>query len=195
MISFLRGVVAFKTTQSADLDVHGVGYLLHMSMDAIAKLPAVGEEAFVPCRMIASDSGVALYGFSNESERELFDLLITVSGIGPKTALAALSVFSATDLIAAIVAQDVKTVSKIPGVGKKSASRIVLELKDKFPETSAPFDEDNLFNMTSPVIADVTEALRSMGFTAEEAELAMKDADAGFSEQELLQYALKRLAK
>lgn len=195
MISFLRGTVFSKSPSTLCLDVGGVGYSLNMSHDALAKLPAAGEEAFVLCRMIFSDSGAVLYGFSSEDERSLFDSLITVGGIGPKIALAALSSFSARDLKAAIVAQDIKLLSRIPGVGKKSASRIVLELKDKFPDDDIALSSVLAPALTSQATSGVREALESMGFSGSEIQDALKGVDEELPESAMLQYALKRLAR
>lgn len=196
MISFLEGAVASKGPGTACLDVGGVGYALAMSQSAVAALPAVGERARVLCRLQVSDAGVALYGFASEDERALFDDLLQVSGIGPKTALAALSYYTAGQLLAAVAAQDVKAIAKVPGIGKKSASRIVLELKDRLPEGAGgdvvPAEAGE--EPSSAALDAVREALRSMGFTADEVDFACKGADADLPEQQLLQQALKRLA-
>lgn len=194
MISFLNGIVAEKGLDCACIDVGGVGYGLSMPQRSVAALPAVGQSAKVLCRMSVTDSGATLYGFGSEEERHMFDELIQISGIGPKIALAALSFFTPAELIAAVSAQDVKVVSKIPGVGKKSASRIILELKDKFHSDEAVDAQLSLSTRESPVLASVVEALRSMGFTNEEIDFACKDADDSLSESQLLSYALKRMA-
>ena len=137
MIAFLKGIVAAKFAQKAYLDVNGVGFEVNMSLTGIASLPDVGSSASVLTYLQTRDDGMTLYGFSTEKEKALFEKLIGVSGVGPKGALAALSTFSPDDLVAAIAAQDVAKVSKIPGVGKKTASRIILDLKGSFEmETS-----------------------------------------------------------
>lgn len=194
MIAFLNGIVAEKGLDFACIDVGGVGYALSMPQRSVATLPAVGQSAKVLCRMSVTDSGATLYGFASEEERRMFDELIQISGIGPKIALAALSFYTPTELIAAVSSQDVKAVSKIPGVGKKSASRIILELKDKFQQDGPVEGQLAVDVSESPVMVSVVEALRSMGFTKEEIEFACKDADEGLSESELLQHALKRMA-
>lgn len=196
MISFLEGIVAEKGLGEAFLNVQGVGYALSMSQTSIASLPQPGEEARVLCRMMVSDAGVSLYGFASQEERDLFDQLISISGVGPKTALAALSFLSPSRLVSAIVAQDAKTISKIPGIGKKSAQRIILELKDRYKDASVDASEIAAAASAVPssVQAGVSEALSSMGFRDEEVSFALSGADEGMSESELLQYALKRLA-
>ncbi len=195
MIAFLRGIVAVKDARGACLDVGGVGYALALSHDALAALPPLGEEAVVLCRMIVSDSGIALYGFSNEQERSLFDALITVSGVGPKTALAALSVFSASQLASAITAQDIQALSKIPGVGKKSASRIALELKDAFPDEGPLFSDERSLTGSSAAFAGIIEALGQMGFTPDEIAHGLEGASEADPESVVLQGALKRLSR
>lgn len=193
MIAFLEGTVAQKGQGAACIDVGGVGYALGMSQSSVAALPPVGERARVLCRMSVTDSGVFLYGFATEDERGLFDELVQISGIGPKTALAALSCFTPSELASAVASQDVKAISKIPGIGKKSASRIVLELKDKFPQFEGGFEADPAPQAESPTFDAVREALKSMGFTPDEIDFALKDADAALDESAMLQHALKRM--
>lgn len=198
MISFLRGAVAATTADSVVLDVAGVGYGVLMPPSSLAKLPAQGEEATVLTYLQVSDKGVALYGFLSAEEKVLFERLIAVSGVGPKMALAALSAFTPQALVSAITHEDVAMVSQIPGVGKKTASRIVLELKGSLEqgmgslfagETAADASRAG----ADPALEGAIEALLSMGFTSAEADLALKDAPEGATEAKLLQYALKRL--
>ncbi len=194
MIAFLDGIVASKGQGGMCLDVGGVGYALSMSQSSVASLPAVGEHARVLCRMSVGDAGVVLFGFAAEDERSLFDELVQISGIGPKTALAALSCMSPSELVSAVVAQDAKAISKIPGIGKKSASRIILELKDKFQQDASVAVPAADGSPEAPALGAVREALKSMGFTPDEIEFACQDADAGMDESALLQHALKRMA-
>ncbi len=195
MIAFLNGTLAAKTASTAFIDVGGVGYAVAMSQASLSKLPEAGCEVEVQTYMQVSDSGVALYGFLSLEEKALFEQLIGVSGIGPKVALAALSVFAPQALASAIAAQDVSAVQKIPGVGKKTASRIILELKGSLDEGLAGlFDGDETGEV---ILADnmkgAREALLSMGFTQGEADLALKGAPEDGTESVLIQYALKRL--
>lgn len=194
MIAFLNGTVAGRTSHEAYIDVGGVGYEVFMSQDSLSRLPETGQRVHILTYLQVSDNGLALFGFLSESEATLFKEMIAVSGVGPKMALAALSTFSPKDLIGAIVAQDVKAVSKIPGVGKKSASRIILELKDKFPDAQASAPSAASEEVETDAIRAVREGLGSMGFTAEEVAFALKDAPADLQESALLQYALKRLS-
>ncbi|WP_417353775.1 Holliday junction branch migration protein RuvA, partial [Gordonibacter pamelaeae] len=129
MIAFLKGRLAGKTAAAAFIDVNGVGYAVGMSQASLSKLPEAGASVEVHTYLQVRDDAIALYGFMTVEEKALFERLIGVGGVGPKVALAALSVFTPQALVAAIAAQDVAAVSKIPGVGKKTASRIILELK------------------------------------------------------------------
>lgn len=195
MIAFLRGVLAGKTQTMAFLDVGGVGYGVSMSAHSLQQLPEVGEEARVHTILQVREDAVSLYGFASLEEKALFEKLISVNSVGPKVALAALSVFSPDALIKAISAQDVASVQRIPGVGKKTASRIILELKGSFEQgfESLLEPEGGASGAPSAAQAGAGEALLSMGFTSAEVEVALKGAPEGATEKALLQYALKRL--
>ena len=129
MIAFLDGTLAGKTLASAFVNVGGVGFEVGMSQAGLAKLPATGEHVTVHTYLQVRDDGMSLFGFLSLEEKALFEKLITVSGVGPKVALAALSSYAPSQLADLIAAQDVAAVQRIPGVGKKTASRIILELK------------------------------------------------------------------
>ncbi len=199
MISFLNGTLAGKSLQAAFVEVAGVGYEVFMSQASLAKLPEVDCPVRILTYLQVSDNGIALYGFLTEEEKAVFEDLITVSGVGPKVALAALSTFSPQALVDAVATQDTGLVARIPGVGKKTASRIILELKETlgrgFIDVDGHDNTDTFEDMgvKSEGMQGVREALLSMGFTPSEAELALKDAPACESEAALLQYALKRL--
>ena len=193
MIAFLKGKLAGKTPQVAYIDVNGVGYAVFMSATALSKLPESGVVTVLTYLQV-SDAGIALYGFLSEEEKATFERLIGVTGVGPKVALAALSTFSPRALADAVAAQDVALVQKIPGVGKKSASRIILELKGSFDASfESLLSEPSTQTILDDRLKGATEALLSMGFTSQEAELALKGAPEGATEAALLQYALKRL--
>lgn len=200
MIAFLKGVLAGKTASCAYVDVQGVGYAVGMSQGALAKLPAVGQPVQVHAYMQVSDNGIALYGFLTLEEKALFERLIGVGGVGPKVALAALSSFTPEGLVAAVQAQDVAAVQKIPGVGKKTASRIILELKGSFDQGLASlFDASGAPASAVAVAAErlkgAREALLALGFASVEADVALKGAPEDADENALIKYALKRLGK
>lgn len=194
MIAFLRGNLASKAFDYVVLDVSGVGYKIMLSGQSISRLPEIGTEVQLLTKMIVKEDDVALYGFQNATEQKVFEKLIGVSGIGPKAALSILSSYSAEDVIAIIAAQDAARMQKAPGIGKKTASRIILELKDVFAQ-----EGENLLNQipsapsSSSALEGAREALLSMGFTSTEIDLALKGAPADENESGLLQYALKRL--
>ena len=195
MIAFLNGRLAGKTPQAALVDVNGVGYAVAMSQTALSKLPAAGEDVLVLTYLQVSENGIALYGFLSSEEKALFEKLISVSGVGPKVALAALSTFSPAVLADAVAAQDVALVSKIPGVGKKTASRIILELKGSLDAGSQSLfvQEDAAPNVLEGRLREVKAALLSMGLAPAEADVALKGAPEDADDQALLRYALRRL--
>lgn len=198
MIAFLKGALAGKTAACAYIDVQGVGYAVGMSQGALSKLPAVGEPVQVHTYLQVSDNGIALYGFLTLEEKALFERLIGVSGVGPKVALAALSSFTPEALVAAVQAQDVAAVQKIPGVGKKTASRIILELKGSFDQGLASlFDVSGAPSSAAAAerLKGAREALLALGFASAEAEVALKGAPEDADENALIKYALKRLGK
>lgn len=194
MIAFLKGVLSAKTATTAFVEVDGVGFAVGMSQAGLSKLPEAGAPVQIHTYLQVRDDALALYGFLSLEEKALFEQLIGVGGVGPKVALAALSAFTPRGLAAAIASQDVAAVQKIPGVGKKTASRIILELKGSLDQ-----GVEGLFDGASPASAGdaglqgAHEALLSMGFTSSEADLALKGAPEGEAEGVLLQYALKRL--
>lgn len=190
MIAFIRGIVAHKGADFCIVEANGVGFQLGMSTSALAALPEVGGQASVFTHLQTSDSGVFLYGFATAEEKEMFEQLIGVSSVGPKMALAALSTFSPSALSGAIMASDVDAISRIPGIGKKKASRIVLELQGSLAKAN-----EQAASSASGVFAQVMEDLLAMGFTSSEADLALKGAPESMQESEVLQYALKRLGQ
>lgn len=192
MIAFLDGIVANKTPASALISVGGVGFEVGMSSSSLSKLPSTGERAVVHTHLQVRDDGMSLFGFLSLEEKALFEKLITVSGVGPKVALAALSSYAPDQLADLIAAQDVAAVQRIPGIGKKTASRIILELKGSLDAgIDGLFAKDEA--QVSKAMQDATEALLSMGFTTTEINLSLAGAPEGVSESALLQYALKKL--
>lgn len=197
MIAFLSGeVAAVLPPNTAYIDVAGVGYAVSMPQGDLGKLE-VGKPARVLTYLSVSDNGLGLYGFLSDEEKALFEKFIGVSKVGPKMALAALSTYTPRELADAVAAQDIARVSHIPGVGKKTAERIILELKGTLERgLETLFDsgaESGGSSADSVALTGATEALLSMGFTSAEAEVALKGAPEGAGEGALLQYALKRL--
>ena len=206
MIAFLNGTIAGVTPQAAYIEVAGMGYQVLMSQLALSRLPEVGATVRILTYLQVSEGGLALYGFLREDEKALFEKLIGVSGVGPKVALAALSTYAPSDFAAFVAAQDVEAVQKIPGVGKKTASRIVLELKGSFElgVSPLPLEADGLPSRqkagarseglsSEGSLHDISQALMGMGFSPAEVDLALESVPEGASESEILQYALRRL--
>lgn len=190
MIAFVRGTLVHKGVDFAIVEAGGIGYHMPMSSTALAALPETGEEATVFTYLQASEAGISLYGFATQEEREMFEQLISVSSVGPKMALASLSTFAPAALSAAIMASDVDAISRIPGIGKKKASRIVLELQGTLAKAS-----EDAGSAAGGMLVQATETLLAMGFTSAEADLALKGAPADATEAQLVQYALKRLGQ
>lgn len=194
MIAFLKGRLAAKTKSSVVIDVGGVGYAVGMSAHSLSNMPAVGEPVQVHTYLLVREDALTLYGFADMAEKALFERLISVSGVGPKVALAALSSYTTEALSNAIIASDTAAVSRIPGIGKKTAQRIILELQGTLE--SASRQQDDLFQAgRAHAVKAATEDLLAMGFSSAEAEVALKGAAADADEAALLQYALKRLGK
>jgi Holliday junction DNA helicase RuvA len=131
MIAAVRGEVMVRRADHVVIDAGGVGYRLAVSSETLKAVPAAGSEAFLHAELISRDDSLALYGFSSEEERDLFRLLISVSGIGPKVAIATLSGGSARILLRAIAAGDAKRFQAVPGIGKRTSERIIVELREK----------------------------------------------------------------
>lgn len=194
MISFLRGTIAAKFIDDAVIEVGGVGYRVSMSGKSLSRLGHVGEEVKVLTRLQVRDDALVLYGFLSQEEERLFTKLTSVSSVGPKVALSALSTYEPENLVSAIVSQDIGAIQQIPGVGKKMASRIALELKESFAD-DAQVALPGISAKAASARKGAMEALLSMGFTSEETDLALKGAPEEANETILLQYALKRLGK
>jgi holliday junction DNA helicase RuvA len=131
MIAAVKGEVLVRRPDHVVIDAHGVGYRLAVSTETLKAVPAAGSETFLHAELIAREDSLALYGFASEDERDLFRMLISVSGVGPKVAMAALSGGSSRELLRAIAAGDTKRFQAVPGIGKRTAERIIVELRDK----------------------------------------------------------------
>ena len=131
MIAAVRGEVMVRRPDHVVIDAGGVGYRLTVSSETLKAVPAAGSEGFLHAELIAREDSLALYGFATEDERELFRMLISISGVGPKVAMAALSGGNSRELLRAIAAGDTKRFQAVPGIGKRTAERIIVELREK----------------------------------------------------------------
>ena len=189
MIAFLEGEVVDKGAGRVVLDVGGVGYELIVPTSVLAAMPAVGARARVHTRMVVREDSMTLYGFASPDERELFDLLTGVTGVGPKVALAFLSSLTPDALRRAVVAGDADALTVVPGVGKKVAQRVVLDLRDKLGGEGAEI-------IAIGPLADVREALLALGLSPIEASKVMADLDPdGKAPDDLLREALQKVGR
>lgn len=189
MIGRLTGRVASVRIDRVVLDVAGVGYEVTLTPKAVASLPSVGEETVVHTHLHVREDGMNLYGFPADADRDLFRILLGVSGVGPKVALAMLGVFSADGLRKTVATEDVKALTQVPGIGLRGAQKIVLDLKPKLADLEA-----ELLGGAGEV-ARVREALEGLGYTAAEIrEVAGAiDSDAPVAEQ--IRQALRALGR
>ena len=189
MIACLRGKAAANTPEGLVLDVGGVGYLVHATPTAVRK-GDTADEITVETYLHVREDALQLYGFADRSERELFIQLLAVSGVGPKVALAIVSGSPVADLRRAIVRGDAARFQAIPGIGKKTAERIVLELKEKLGSLADAIEPNGSGN------ADFVarDALVELGWSLLDAERALADVDSDLGPEERVRLALKRAA-
>ena len=171
MIAHLRGRLLAKHPNQAIVETGGVGYDVTISVPTFSEMPGVGNEVALHIHTHVREDTIALYGFLRPAEKQLFERLITVSGIGPKLAITILSGMPADEMVGAIRGNDVAKLTRIPGIGKKTAERMVLELRDKLPKES--FGEVAEIAVATPVEEDVLSALTNLGYQRAAAERAL----------------------
>ena len=199
MISYIKGIITDKTEDGVVIETGGIGFGVNASVNTVASLPSVGDEAIVYTFMNVKEDDISLYGFSQKTDIDIFKKLISVSGIGPKGALSIMSSLSTDDLITAIMAGDVKAISAANGIGKKTAERVILELKDKIDleelYTSSANAPSAKLSMEDQNIKDTILALTALGITASDAARAVKAVpDAGkMTAEQLLKASLKNV--
>jgi len=190
MIGRLTGTLAEKAPPQVLVDVAGVAYELDVPMSTFYNLPAVGERLTLLTHMVVREDAHLLYGFGSSDERATFRQLIRISGVGPRTALAILSGLSVAELAQAVSRQDSARLVKVPGIGKKTAERLLLELKGKLgPDLSSP---------TAPVDdaqSDIVQALIALGYNEREAAAALKTLPADVGVSDGIKLALKALSR
>jgi Holliday junction DNA helicase RuvA len=198
MIGFLRGQVAALKTDYCLLDVNGVGYRVFVAGSTRNKL-RLKEEAQLFTYMNVYQDGITLYGFASEEEYDIFQLLIGVSGIGPKVALGILSSITVDGLCKAIQNKQATVLTKLPGIGKKSAERLILELKDKVGFATSDAEEILSLDMEGPVgddiISEAQAALMALGYSQAEIAPVLKKATKCKTTEEIIKLALKQLNK
>ena len=178
MIAHLRGRVLGKTPSAVVVECGGVGYDVSISVSTFTALPTEGSEASLFIHTHVREDALALYGFLTQDEKALFEKLIGVSGIGPTLAVKVLSGVTAVDLVNAIRRSEIERLVRIPGVGKKTAERMVVELRDKLPAVTGEEPATPLAEALSPVEQDVLSALLNLGCARPQAEAAVRKAKA-----------------
>lgn len=198
MLDFIKGNISEIYEGEIVLDNNDIGYLISISQLDISKL-SLNEELKIYLRLILREDNISLYGFLNKDSRTLFDLLNTVSSVGPKLSMTILGALGSSQLRSAILSEDANILTKSPGVGKKTANRIILELKDKISKKS--FTEDlDLSILDSSDTIDINnnpalEALLSLGYNEYEAKVALRNVDQNQELSEIIRQALKVMAK
>ncbi len=192
MIGKLTGTLLEKNPPQILIDCHGVGYEVDVPMSTFYNLPAVGEKVALLTHFVVREDAQILYGFGTAQEREAFRQLIKISGVGPRTALSVLSGMGVSDLAQAVTAQEAGRLVKVPGIGKKTAERLLLELKGKLgadiglPAGGVVRGESH---------SDILQALVALGYSDKEAALALKALPEEVGVSEGIKLALKSLAK
>lgn len=197
MIAYLKGIIDIKRQDYVVIDVHGVGYKIFMPEGAIQNLE-VDSEAKIYTFMRVREDDVSLYGFLNVEELAMFELLISVGGIGAKSAVGILSNIAPSKFALAVITDDVATLKKLPGIGAKTAQRIILELKDKIKTQEATEQESEIKQKieVSDGAKDAIEALQVLGYTRKEVEEAIsKIGDSNLSTEEIIKQGLKYLGR
>lgn len=198
MIGRLRGTLAEKQPPHLIVDVNGVGYEVEVPMTTLYRLPALGETVTLHMHLVVREDAQLLYGFAEKRDRELFRELIRLNGVGPKLALALMSGLEVDELVRCVQAQDTSALVKVPGVGKKTAERLLVELKDRFKAwesmpSIAPLVVEPRSNMAvSSAENDAVSALISLGFKPQEASRAVSAVqEDDLSSEDLIRRALK----
>ncbi len=196
MIARITGVLVEKNPPSITVDVQGLGYEIDVPMSTFYNLPAAGERVSLHTHLIVREDGHFLYGFASQDERSAFRQLLKISGIGARTALAVLSGMSVTELAQAVTLQEAGRLTKVPGIGKKTAERLLLELRDRLPKTLATSGARIGAGETAPDAAsDIMNALLALGYNEREALSAMKGLTPDISVSDGIRAALKLLSK
>ena len=192
MIGRLAGVILEKNPPQILVEASGVGYEVEVPMSTFYNLPASGERVALLTHLVVREDAHLLYGFGTDAERRAFRQLLKISGVGPRIALAVLSGLSVAELIEAVAMQESGRLVKIPGIGRKPAERLLLELKGKL---GAEALGAVAVNRPRPVASDVMTALLALGYSDKEAQLAVKHLPEGLSVSESIRQALRSLSK
>jgi Holliday junction DNA helicase RuvA len=191
MIGRLQGTLAEKNPPQVLVDCNGVGYEVDVPMSTFYNLPTLGDKVSLLTHFVVREDAQILYGFATAAEREAFRQLIKISGVGPRTALSVFSGMSVADIAQAVTAQDAGRLVKVPGIGKKTAERLLLELKGKF---GADIGAGSA-SVTSDAQADILQALVALGYSDKEAALTLKTLPKDVGVSEGIKLALRALSR
>lgn len=194
MIGSLRGKLTAKQAPFIVIDCQGVGYEVETPMSTFLELPAVGNELFIHTHLLVREDAQLLYGFASEAERTLFRTVLKISGVGAKMGLAILSAMSEADFRRCVEYEDTASLVKIPGVGKKTAERLIIEMRDKLTQTSAAGGAQRVTATASPK-AEAVDALVSLGYKINEVNKLIGNLDTeGSTAEEIIRQALRQAA-
>jgi Holliday junction DNA helicase RuvA len=194
MIASVSGEVLVRRPDYVVIDAAGVGYRLAVSAETLKSVPARGKQASLHAHLVAREDALSLYGFASEEERDLFLYLISVGGVGPKVAMAALSGGPVRELLRAIAAGDAKRFQAVPGIGKRTAERIIVELREKVAGEIAADADGPRGAEEEDARSLAREGLLNLGYTPPEVETLLAESE-GESPEEIVQSALRRAAR
>lgn len=199
MFAYIKGSLEVKTRGYVVIDVNGVGYKIFMSETAIEKIGEIGNIVKVHTYLKVREDDMSLYGFNTNEELRMFELLLQVSGIGAKSAITILSNITPSSFALAVITNNIAKIKALPGIGPKTAQRIILELKDKI-KTEEAISEDRSININEQVIdnekiSEAISALQVLGYSKKEIEKAIQKVDNSLSVEEIIKIGLKNLAR
>lgn len=199
MFAYIKGNLEIKTNGYVVVDVEGIGYKIFMSQNAIEKLGESGKEVKIHTYVRVREDDISIFGFNSNEELRMFELLLSVSGIGAKSSLTILSNISPSSFALAVISNDIGKLKKLPGIGPKTAQRIILELKDKLKTEEAI--DDNVEELKEAIlendkVSEAISALQVLGYSRREIDLALANIDKNnLSIEEIIRQGLKNLSK
>ena len=201
MISKLTGILDSADSDSIILDINGVGYQVYVTSSILGKLPKVGEKLSIYTKQVVREDANDLYGFLTKEERNLFSIILSVSGFGPKVSISLLSAFRLEQLVAAITQGNVDLITSVPGVGRKTAQKLVIELKEKVGKAFSIQKSEmtkGIPGENTPLVSDAISALVTLGYNPREAKSAIMNSGIDFSKaksvEDIIKLSLKSLS-
>lgn len=199
MYAYIKGSLEIKTQNYVVIETSGVGYKIFMSETAIERLGEIGSQVKVFTYLRVREDEMSLYGFNTNEELRMFELLLSVSGVGAKTAISMLSNITPSSFALAVITNDVAKIKALPGIGPKGAQRIILELKDKIKTEEAVSEDKNIsiddVMIDNEKITEAISALQVLGYSKKEIEKALSKVDNSMSVEEIIKIGLKNLAR